>query len=110
VFVTFDSPYSTKWLLLPGDLSEKSDLLFFNASSPYSHIRHNDYANAWKIILAKDTPQDIYVTLYFAPRFLDYLSDKIRIITFAISIMTILILGLKNLFPALNPNNRKNDS
>lgn len=81
----FDAPYSQKWILLPGDVTGKNDLTFLGKQSPYHHTQYHDYANAWDL-----TSKDTNLTLYFAPRSLNYFADIIKNITILFIIILII--------------------
>lgn len=106
--LSFDAPYSEKWLLLPGDLSTKNDLELFGAVSPYSHSRFNEYANVWKIPQTWNTSGEAYFMIYFAPRSIGYAADKIGVMTYAISLGIILFSYLKMVYITVRDKAKNN--
>lgn len=88
--IVFNSPFTPKWNLIPGNFSKSNDLVFL----PYfknginSSIVNNDHINSWKVSPSSGTHMEF--TLYFQPQSMVYLGNLISNTTFIL--VTIFLL------------------
>ena len=107
----FNSPFSEKWEIFPGDLAELNDIHLLSKSSDFnnSHIKLNGYANAWKINtryikehfksndykINPDKSISINLMIYFKPHSLNYIGNVISSVTAGFLTIILLVLIIK---------------
>lgn len=96
--IIFDNPYSEKWEMYLGDTRNLHETQFFlNKDILKTHMRYNEYLNAWVIDvdkLKKEYPNQITInsdksvsftaTIFFAPQAVFAFGDIISLFTFAV--------------------------